>query len=217
MPRFPVRLLLAVALAAAIGGVCAQDFAIAWNPRSGDAWVDAQLADINHYGLRYRDPFIDELARYQGAPRDLVGELLQRQWAPGDIYFACALAQLSGRPCRYVAGLWERDHAQGWGAIAQRLGIAPGSPAFHRLKRGLVPSFDRWGRPIALDASLAADFPGRGVAGSRERAAPARGRPADGREHGTGHGEGREPGKDDGHGHGNSHGDGRGHGGHGHG
>lgn len=207
MPHRHARLVLAAALAAAsvvaMGGACAQDFAFDWNPRSGDAWVDAQLADINRYGLRYREPFIDEMARYHGAPRELVGELLQRQWAPGDIYFACALAQLAGRPCRYVAEQWERDHALGWGALAQRMGIKPGSPEFHRLKRGFVPSFDRWGRPIELDASLAEDFPGR--------AGPGHG-------HGQPDKDGQAPPSDsNGHGHGNGKTSGHGRGKHGHG
>ena len=74
-------LALAVALAAS-GGVAAQDFAFGWNPRSGDVWVDTYLNDINDYGYRYREPFVDELVRYHDAPRDLVTELLiDRRWA----------------------------------------------------------------------------------------------------------------------------------------
>ena len=139
----------------------AQDFAFPWQPRSGDAWVDAQLADINQYGARWPNTFTDELVRYHQAPRDLVDALLQQRWAPGVIYFACALAEASGRPCRAVAYDWEHQHADGWGALAQRLGVAPGSPAFHRIKRAVVSSYDRWGRPLTLDDALRADFPGR--------------------------------------------------------
>jgi len=153
--------LLALGLAA--GTAQAQDFTFGWNPRSGDVWVDTWLGDMNRYGSRYRDPFVDEMVRYHGAPRDLVVDLLtRRRWAPGDVYYACALARLIGRPCRYVVDIWERDHGQGWGAIAKRLGIKPGSAQFHQLKRGMVPTYDRWGRPIVLDAHLEREFPGRG-------------------------------------------------------
>ena len=158
--------LLMAALLLATGTALAQSFAFGWNPRSGDTWVDVRLADINQYGQRYPGPFIDEITRYHGAPRALVSELLtERHWAPGDIYFACALAQVAGQPCRVVVDAWERDHAQGWGAIAKRMGIAPGSEQFHRLKRGVVPTYDRWSRPIVIDESLRADFPGRAVQG----------------------------------------------------
>lgn len=160
--RTPIATAL-LALGLAAGSAYAQDFAFGWNPRSGDAWVDTRLGDMNRYGDRYRDPFVDELVRYHGAPRDLALELLtQRRWAPGDVYFACALAKLAGQPCRYVVDLWERDHAKGWGVIARQLGIKSGSAEFHRLKQGIVPSYERWGRPIELDRDLEDDFPGRG-------------------------------------------------------
>lgn len=154
--------LVAAAATLGWGSASAQDYTFGWNPRSGDVWVDTWLSDMNRYGTRYRDPFVDEMVRYYGAPRDLVSELLvDRRWAPGDVYFACAIASVLGRPCRYVADVWERDHGLGWGAVAKNLGIKPGSAEFHRLKKGFVPSYDRWGRSITLDADLARDFPGR--------------------------------------------------------
>jgi hypothetical protein len=161
----PMRRLLAASLLAlglAAGAAQAQDFTFGWNPRSGDAWVDTWLGDMNRYGDRYRDPFVDELVRYHDAPRDLVQDLLTtRRWAPGDVYFACALAKRAGQPCRYVVELWEHDHAKGWSVVAKQLGIKPGSAEFHRLKQGMVPSYERWGRPIELDHDLERDFPER--------------------------------------------------------
>ena len=163
MQRKLTAIALAAALSATAGGVVAQDFVFGWNPRSGDVWVDNRLADVNQYGYRYRDPFIDEMTRYYGAPRDLVSDLLiNRRWAPGDVYYACALAQVVGQPCRNVVNEWDRDHGQGWGVIAQRMGIKPGSAEFHRLKKGFIPTYDRWGRPIAVDDDLRIDFPNRG-------------------------------------------------------
>ncbi|MBB1061200.1 hypothetical protein [Marilutibacter spongiae] len=150
-----VLLLVACAFAPAWG----QDD---WSPRTGDAWVDAWLGDMNRYGASYPDAFIDEIVRYQEAPRALVRELLlDRGWRPGDVYYACGLAAVSGRPCRHVADRWQRDAAGGWGAIAVELGVEPGSAAFMRLKKGFVPSYDRWGRPIRVDDALAREFPGR--------------------------------------------------------
>lgn len=158
---------LSVLLAAGVGTAAAQTFSLNWNPRSGDVWVDNWLGDMNRYGTRYQDPFIDEMVRYHGAPRDLVTDLLlNRRWAPGDVYYACALAQVIGRPCGYVADYWQAHHGQGWGEVAQHLGIKPGSAAFHRLKNGFVPTYDRWARPITLDDDLRRAFPGRGKSGA---------------------------------------------------
>ena len=203
MHRTLKSIAIAVALATAGGVVHAQDFTFGWNPRSGDVWVDNSLNDINRYGNRYRDPFADEMVRYYGAPRDLVTDLLVRQrWAPGDVYYACALAQVIGRPCRYVVDEWNRDHGQGWGVVAKRLGIKPGSAEFHRLKKGFVPSYDRWGRDIDLDAQLRRDYPNHGKGKGQGNAAHG--------EHGKGQGNSNQHGKPDkGHGSGNAGGKGK--------
>ena len=154
---------LAIALATAGGAVHAQDMTVSWNPRSGDVWVDTWLGDMNRYGTRYRDPFVDEMVRYHGAPRDLVTDLLgRRRWAPGDVFMACNIAAIIGRPCRYVVEAYERDRGHGWGNIAKQMGIKPGSPEFHRLKKGFVPTYDRWARPITLDVELERAYPNRG-------------------------------------------------------
>ncbi len=167
MRRLSAAIMLFMLLLLAMAGAVAQETA-SWNPRTGDAWVDRALADVNRYGSRYPDAFVDEVTRYFGAPRALVTGLLDGHWAPGDVYYACALAQVAGQPCRAVASAWTQDHAQGWGAIAQRYGVEPGSAQFHRLKRGLVGSYDRWGRPLDIDDSLRADSPGRSLAASRK-------------------------------------------------
>lgn len=131
-------------------------------PGTGDAWVDGRLVDIGAYAATYRDAFVDEVVRYGRAPRELVQALLARpDWRPGDVYVACAIAVQAGRPCREVVSLRDVDPAQGWGAIAARLGVAAGTPRFHALKRAIVASYDRWARPIVLDDELSADFPGR--------------------------------------------------------
>ena len=172
------------------GTAAAQDFTVGWHPRSGDVWVDTWLGDMNRYGARYPEPFIDEMVRYHNAPRSLVVDLLQtRHWAPGDVYYACALASILGRPCRYVIDQYEADRGQGWGVVAQRLGIKPGSAEFHRLKKGFVPTYDRWARPIDLDDDLRREYPNRG----KGKASKERGK-ASGKSAASAHGAGK-PGK----------------------
>lgn len=151
-------------LAAIAWMACAAAFARANPPApapgTGDAWVDATLLDIDRYAARYPDAFTDEMVRYHGAPRELVGELLSDQhWSAGDIYFACTLAQFAGQPCRTAVTQRERDASQDWQAIAQRLGVAADSDAFHRIKHAIVLSYQRWARPLKVDASLQAEFP----------------------------------------------------------
>ena len=145
--------------AGAMAPLSAQDAAHEWNPRTGDAWTDRQLADVNAYAARYPDAFVDELVRYFDLPRALAGELIgERRWAPGDVYYACALAQVAGRPCRAALDAWADGHADGWAAIAGSLGIAPRSESAARVRMAFVDSYARWARPIAPDASLAREI-----------------------------------------------------------
>ena len=117
---------------------------------TGDAVVDARLADIDVYAARYPQAFVDELVRYFDAPRPLIEtQLKQRDRRPGDLYYACALARVSGRPCR---GVIEARNAAaagaGWQAISAGLGVQPGDARAKRLREGIEESYARWGRPL---------------------------------------------------------------------
>lgn len=148
-------LALTVAGVVAWGSASAQQGASDGQPHSGDPWIDAALTDINRYGALYQATFTDELVRYHGAPRELVVELLrQRGWAPGDVYYACALAQVVGRPCRHVVEQWQQRSEEGWGALAESLGVAPNSAGAERLKQGVEASYQRWARPLDLVEQL---------------------------------------------------------------
>jgi len=172
-PTSPSRfhaLLLGICLA--LPGLAAAQAATAPARDTGDAWVDARLTDIDSYAATYRDAFVDEMARYHRAPRELVQELLARPgWTPGDVYLACGLAQQAGRPCRAIADLRAREPVPDWHTLAQEVGAAPGSAGFREFKRGIVATYERWARPIRVDAELAPDFPGHPREGARAPAA----------------------------------------------
>lgn len=174
---------LALCLAAASGAQAqVDDIAVGFSPRTGDAWVDTRLGDINVFARGNTEGFIDDVVVSFGAPRPLVRDLYyDRGWTPGDIYYACAIAHQLGRPCLEVADYYDRHRGQGWGVVAQRLGIKPGSAAFHALKGRVGKGHDRLqarGGPKA----------GRASQGAREAGPPpghGQGKP------GKGHGKGR--------------------------
>jgi len=149
-----------LALAVGLGlATTASAQTVGYNIRTGDVWVDTRLGEINDYGRYHRDPFIDEMSGYYGAPRSLVVDLLDdRGWAPADVYYACAIAHVLGIPCIDVVHEYDRHPGQGWGAVAKRLGIKPGSDAFHALKRGQVDTYRRWGRTIEIDSPVHVDW-----------------------------------------------------------
>ncbi|MCX7634718.1 MAG: hypothetical protein N2Z74_03115 [Syntrophales bacterium] len=55
---------------------------------------------------------------------------------PADAYMVLRLGEMSDRPPEYVLKQYQGQKRRGWGALAKSLGIKPGSPEFHALKRG---------------------------------------------------------------------------------
>ncbi len=55
---------------------------------------------------------------------------------PADAYIVLRLGEMSAKPTDYVIEKYKSGKSKGWGALAQSLGIKPGSKEFHALKRG---------------------------------------------------------------------------------
>jgi hypothetical protein len=55
---------------------------------------------------------------------------------PADAYMVLRLAEMSHQPTDHVIAQYRSGRGQGWGVLAKSLGIKPGSPELHALKRG---------------------------------------------------------------------------------
>ena len=55
---------------------------------------------------------------------------------PADAYMVLRLGELSGLSINTVIKEYKKSRGKGWGVVAKRLGIKPGSSAFHALKSG---------------------------------------------------------------------------------
>lgn len=165
-------------------------------PLTGDAELDSFLVSIN---VRFNEQpayYAEQLAVSTTLqPTTLRSYLVERRYSPADVYMIGELAQLSGKSASQVASAYEANRGQGWGAVARSLGIKPGSPQFHELKRG--------------NRALVSAAPARATvqevhAGGRGPAASNRGHG-----HGKGHGKAKHPGKGNGHGKGKGKGNGK--------
>lgn len=85
-------------------------------------------ADMNGFAARVSAQF--------GVPEAQVRVVLGQVSSPADAFMVFQLGQMSNRQPDDVMRVYQDNQGRGWGVIAQRLGIRPGSPEFHALKRG---------------------------------------------------------------------------------
>ncbi len=65
-----------------------------------------------------------------------INAVLSNVERPADAYMVLRLGEMSAKPTNYVIEKYKSGRGKGWGALAQSLGIKPGSKEFHALKRG---------------------------------------------------------------------------------
>ncbi len=153
----PMSRILLLCLLIFVSAVHAEDYAIGFNPRTGDAWFDARLGDINVAASGNLDGFIDDVVVSTRAPRVWVETLVvERHYPPADVYMLAQSAYRGGVPFDDALKVYEQHRSEGWGAMAKRLGIKPGSAEFHAMKQGssrhlrAAPAFK--GKPVRTDS-----------------------------------------------------------------
>jgi len=100
---------------------------------------DPALAFMRHVDAQAKA----DMARFQatvstqfGVPEVQVQAVLGQVQRPADAFMVFQLGQMSGQPVERVVPVYQSHKSKGWGALAKELGIKPGSPEFHALKRG---------------------------------------------------------------------------------
>lgn len=98
--------------------------------------LNAYLRDLNLSAHSDRGGFIAELgARFHIGQADLE-VLLSNVEHPADAALVLWLGEKSGLSRDRVMQVYREKRSHGWGAVAQSLGIKPGSSEFHALKEG---------------------------------------------------------------------------------
>jgi hypothetical protein len=58
---------------------------------------------------------------------------------PADAYMVFRIGEVIGKTPEAVLDVYRANRTKGWGVIAKKLGIKPGSPEFHALKKRYSP------------------------------------------------------------------------------
>lgn len=102
---------------------------------TGDSEFDADLGKINADAKLDFGAFKTNLAlSYDISDKKIDYLSISVKMEPAEIYLAIELSKLSGKSIDQVVEIYEVHRDKGWGFIAKKLGIKPGSPEFHSLK-----------------------------------------------------------------------------------
>ncbi len=100
-------------------------------------------ADLNDFMRRVNEQAKSDINRFNakisaqfGIPVPRVEDILKKVPSPADAFMVFQLGQMANKQPDVVLHTYQASRDKGWGAIAHELGIKPGSPEFHALKRG---------------------------------------------------------------------------------
>lgn len=109
----------------------------------GDAALETSLNSIGASAKMDAAGFQAEISLTWGQTAASVQMAMSQGLQPAEVYFAAALAKISGKPLTMVVELYKKNSNKGWGALAKELGIKPGSPEFKALKDKASASSDK--------------------------------------------------------------------------
>jgi hypothetical protein len=102
----------------------------------GDLEIDNMLTSIHNQALKDITAFHNNVVstfNIVGSKVDAALKIL----APGDVYMAAQLSVSANKPFDEVVKTYSANKSKGWGAMAKEMGIKPGSPEFHAMKKSM--------------------------------------------------------------------------------
>ena len=110
---------------------------------------DVFVTSMNGYTRQYNNNQVADLYfNYYGVPQATLNGYYNdfgSNW--GNVALGLELSRILGIPMPDIFGVYRdgRSNGEGWGVMAKRYGIRPGSAAFHRMKNTLGKSQRDWG------------------------------------------------------------------------
>lgn len=98
--------------------------------------LDVFINNLNVQARADMGAFSAKVSAQFGVPLPQVQAVIGTVQTPADAFLCFQLGQMARRPYREVVQIYHGHQGKGWGVVAKELGIKPGSPEFHALKRG---------------------------------------------------------------------------------
>ncbi len=111
-------------------------FLVSGLPGVARADLDGFLQRLNVQAKADLGKYSIQLAAQFGVPQAQVTAIISKTDSPADAFMCLQLGRMTQKAPETVLRTYQGNKGKGWGAIARELGIKPGSPEFHALKRG---------------------------------------------------------------------------------
>lgn len=98
--------------------------------------LDGFLSKLNAQAKSDLAGFSAKISAQFGIPEAQVKVVISTVKEPADAFMVFQLGKMASQPTDKVMEVYQSGKGKGWGAMAKDLGIKPGSPEFHALKRG---------------------------------------------------------------------------------
>lgn len=108
----------------------------AFAPNTGDNEMNGILKDINSKAIGNLEGFAKDVAGKFKVAKAKIDQAVKIM-APGDVFMSAQVASILKKPFEEVTKAFQVNKHKGWGVIAKDLGIKPGSPAFHEMKKAM--------------------------------------------------------------------------------
>ncbi|MCX8085096.1 MAG: hypothetical protein N3C60_09275 [Calditerrivibrio sp.] len=105
---------------------------LSFNAMASD--LDDFILNLNMQVKDDTTSFKAELSTTFGADKTKVETVVKSVDKPADAYMVFRLAEVTKKQPEEVLVVYKKHKNKGWGAVAQELGIKPGSKEFHELK-----------------------------------------------------------------------------------
>jgi hypothetical protein len=104
--------------------------------KTGDAQLNSALMVMDNDAKKDFSNFSKDMGTTYNVPETKIKTMSDSGMPASDIYMVLETSKASKKPVDDVVKVYNANKEKGWGAIAKELGIKPGSPEFHAMKKG---------------------------------------------------------------------------------
>ncbi|MDA3837405.1 MAG: hypothetical protein PF574_00295 [Candidatus Delongbacteria bacterium] len=109
---------------------------VVFKANTGDKELDFTLTQFNvEANLNVKSFNAEMTTNYKVTEKKLEMLRVKNKMQPSDIYMALEVSKVSGKAMEDVLSSYKKNNKKGWGVIAKKMGIKPGSKEFKALKK----------------------------------------------------------------------------------